>query len=69
MNTHGGELAQAHSGNPAGMMHITEAVRQLQGDAGSTQVPDAKTALVHGNGGILSTQTVGILQRGEADGR
>lgn len=65
MNTHGGQLAQAHSGSPAGMMHITEAVRQLRGEADPTQVPDAETALVHGNGGALSTQTAGILQRGD----
>ncbi|WP_128904761.1 thiolase family protein [Halorubrum amylolyticum] len=65
MNTHGGELAQAHPGGPGGLMHITEAVRQLWGEAGATQVEDAETALVHGNGGILSTQTVAILERGD----
>lgn len=65
MNTHGGELAQAHPGGPGGLMHITEAVRQLQDEAGVTQVEDAETALVHGNGGILSTQTVSILERGD----
>lgn len=64
MNTHGGELAQAHPISAGGMMHITEAVRQLRGEAEAMQVDDARTALVHGNGGILSTQTVTILQRG-----
>jgi len=64
MNTHGGALAQAHPG-PVGMFHITEAVRQLRGEAEATQVDGAETALVHGNGGILSTQGVAILERGD----
>jgi acetyl-CoA acetyltransferase len=62
MNTHGGLLAQAHPGRSGGLMHITEAVRQLRGEAESTQVEDARTALVHGNGGVLSTHAVGILE-------
>ncbi|SIR65177.1 Acetyl-CoA acetyltransferase [Haladaptatus litoreus] len=65
LNTHGGALAQAHPGMPCGIFHITEAIRQLQGRAEATQVEDASTALVHGNGGIFSTQAVAILERGE----
>jgi acetyl-CoA acetyltransferase len=65
MNTHGGAMAQVHPGLPSGMFHVTEAIRQLQGDAKETQVDDADTALVHGNGGIISTQTVAVLKAGE----
>jgi acetyl-CoA acetyltransferase len=64
LNTHGGALAQAHPGMPSGIFHVTEAIRQLQGRAEATQVDDASTALVHGNGGVFSTQSVAVLERG-----
>ncbi|WP_248906297.1 thiolase family protein [Halocatena marina] len=65
LNTHGGALAQAHPGMPSGIFHITETIRQLQGRAEATQVEDASTALVHGNGGVFSTQAVAVLERGD----
>lgn len=63
MNTHGGLLAQSHHGS-GGLIHITEAVRQLRDEAGKTQIDGADTALVHGNGGVMSSQSVAILERG-----
>ncbi|HAN72070.1 MAG TPA: hypothetical protein DCQ36_10870 [Actinobacteria bacterium] len=59
-NTHGGLL----SCGSGGILHVTEAVRQMRGTAGAHQLdsrPD--TALVHGNGGILGAQTTLILGR------
>jgi len=40
---------------------VIEAVAQLRHEAGARQVADARTALVHGNGGVLSSQATAIL--------
>lgn len=63
VNTHGGLLSHAHPGRPGGMFHITEAVRQLRGEAGERQVPGAQVGMAHCNGGILSTHCTLILGR------
>ena len=59
-NTDGGGLSACHPGM-RGMFLIVEAVRQLRGQAGATQVPDAKIALAHGTGGMLSTGATLLL--------
>jgi acetyl-CoA acetyltransferase len=66
INTHGGALAQVHPGLPSGIFHITEAIRQLRGEAEATQVDGVDTALVTGSGGLYSTHAVGVLERGVA---
>lgn len=59
-NTHGGLL----SCGSGGILHVTEAVRQMRGTAGPHQLTSRPgTALVHGNGGILGAQTTLILGR------
>ena len=60
VNTNGGGLSCVHPGM-YGMFLILEAVSQLRGDAGERQVPDLDIALVHGNGGTLSSQCTAIL--------
>jgi acetyl-CoA acetyltransferase len=59
-NTDGGGLSACHPGM-RGMFLIVEAVRQLRGDGGPTQVPDVEVALVHGTGGMLSTGATMLL--------
>jgi acetyl-CoA acetyltransferase len=59
-NTDGGGLSACHPGM-RGMFLIVEAVRQLRGQGGATQVPGAKIAVAHGTGGMLSTGATLIL--------
>jgi len=60
VNTNGGGLSCVHPGM-YGIFTIIEAVEQLRGTAGERQVPGARTALAHGNGGLLSVQTTAIF--------
>lgn len=61
INTHGGMLSHAHAGAVGGLMAIIEAVRQIRGDAEGRQVQGAEVALVHNEGGILSSHCTAIL--------
>jgi len=61
VNTHGGMLSHAHAGAVGGLMGIIEAVRQLRGGLGERQVKDAEVALVHNEGGILSSHCTVLL--------
>jgi len=65
LTTHGGLLSGGHCGLGGGFFHVLEAVRQIRGSAGGRQVKDAKTALVHGNGGTIAIHCTLILS-GEA---
>lgn len=60
VNTNGGGLSYAHPGM-YGVFLLIEAARQLRGEAGDRQVPDAKIAMCHGNGGTLSAQVSVLL--------
>lgn len=65
VNTNGGGLSYNHPGM-YGLLLIMEAVRQLRGECGGRQVEGANVALVHGNGGVLSSQVTAILGSNEA---
>ncbi len=60
VNTNGGGLSYCHPGM-YGLFLLIEAVRQLRGEAGARQVQGADTAIAHGNGGVLSSQSTVIL--------
>jgi acetyl-CoA acetyltransferase len=60
VNTNGGGLSYCHPGM-YGLFLLIEAVRQIRGECGARQVADADTAIVHGNGGVLSAQATVIL--------
>jgi acetyl-CoA acetyltransferase len=60
--TSGGGLSYCHPG-ALGLLLLVEAVRQLRGEAGERQVPDARIAVAHGVGGLLSTAGTVVLAR------
>jgi acetyl-CoA acetyltransferase len=60
INTNGGGLSYTHSGM-YGIFPIIEATRQLRGECGPRQVPNAKLSLVNGMGGMLSAAGTIIL--------
>lgn len=60
-NTHGGGLSFSHSFS--GLSHAIEAARQLWGECGERQVPNAETALVHSQGGPLQLHSTVVMAR------
>jgi acetyl-CoA acetyltransferase len=60
VNTNGGGLSYCHPGM-YGLFLLVEAVRQLRDECGERQVKGAETAIAHGNGGVLSSQSTVIL--------
>jgi acetyl-CoA acetyltransferase len=59
-NTDGGGLSACHPGQ-RGLFLVVEAVRQLRGECGPRQVPDAKLACVSGTGGWFCSSGTIIL--------
>lgn len=60
VNTNGGGLSCVHPGM-YGVFLVVEAVRQLRGECGARQIDKPQVALVHGNGGTLSSQSTALL--------
>jgi acetyl-CoA acetyltransferase len=60
VNTNGGGLSHCHPGM-YGLFLLIEATRQLRRECGARQVADCETAIAHGNGGVLSSQSTVIL--------
>jgi acetyl-CoA acetyltransferase len=63
LNTHGGLLSYGHCGVGGAMAHLVETHLQMTGCAGERQVRDASLALLHGDGGVLSSHVSMFLER------
>lgn len=61
LNTHGGQLGFGQPDLAGGMSHIIEAVRQLRHQAHPRQIPNARLALVTGNGATMSEAAALVL--------
>jgi acetyl-CoA acetyltransferase len=62
LNTHGGLLSYGHCGAGGAMAHLAETHLQMTGRAGRRQVRDAAVALLHGDGGVLSSHVSLVLE-------
>ncbi|SDS39310.1 thiolase family protein [Bradyrhizobium canariense] len=63
LNTHGGLMSYGHCGVGGAMAHLVETHLQMTGRAGHRQVRDASMALLHGDGGVLSSHVSMFLER------
>ena len=63
LNTHGGLLSYGHCGCGGVMAHLVETQLQMTGRAGPRQVRDASLALLHGDGGVMSSHVSMFLER------
>jgi acetyl-CoA acetyltransferase len=63
LNTHGGLLSYGHCGVGGAMAHLVETHLQMMGRAGGRQVRDASLALLHGDGGVLSSHVSMFVER------
>ncbi|HEY8336370.1 MAG TPA: thiolase family protein [Tardiphaga sp.] len=63
LNTHGGLLSYGHCGVGGAMAHLVETHLQMTGRAENRQVRDASLALLHGDGGVLSSHVSMVLER------
>ena len=60
MNTNGGGLSYCHPGM-YGLLLTIEGVRQVRGECGERQVNGCEVALLHGSGGVLSSQCTALI--------
>lgn len=63
LNTHGGLLSYGHCGCGGAMAHLVETYLQMTRRAGVRQVKDASLALLHGDGGVMSSHVSMFLER------
>jgi hypothetical protein len=56
-------LSHAHAGAAGGLLGVVEMTRQLRGECGDRQAGSPDIALVHNEGGILSSHCTMIFGR------
>ena len=66
LNLHGGLLSYGHCGVAGAMAHLAETHLQMTGRAGTRQAPRAGVALLHADGGVLSSHVSLVLEQGAA---
>jgi acetyl-CoA acetyltransferase len=57
VNVSGGLMARGHPVGASGLGQVYELVRQLRGEAGSTQIRPSRVALAHVGGGVINGET------------
>lgn len=62
LNLHGGLLSYGHCGVAGAMAHLAEVHLQMTGRAGPRQAKRAGVALLHGDGGVLSSHVSLVLE-------
>ena len=62
LNLHGGLLSYGHCGVAGAMAHLAETHLQMTGRAGARQARRAGVALLHGDGGVLSSHVSLVLE-------
>lgn len=63
LNLHGGLLSYGHCGVAGAMAHLAETHLQMTGRAGERQAPRAGVALLHADGGVLSSHVSLVLEK------
>jgi acetyl-CoA acetyltransferase len=63
LNTHGGLLSYGHCGVGGAMAHLVETHLQMTARAAERQVRVPRLALLHGDGGVLSSHVSLVLER------
>lgn len=62
LNLHGGLLSYGHCGVAGAMAHLADTHLQMTGRAAHRQAPRAGVALLHGDGGVLSSHVSLVLE-------
>lgn len=63
LNTHGGLMSYGHCGVAGALAHLIEARAQMTGRAGDRQIAEPALAVLHGDGGVMSSHVSMFMER------